>query len=411
MSVKPGQNPARQQAREQVLELEGPHNLAEQEAFARLLRARALRDWQGDEEDPLLDEWLEYVGRTHKTDKELLQESIASLKTGIEGYARDKRLTGAGRLWGDYERYAGLSDQQLTQVVQKERPEDLQRPTETQAKEWQATVEAERQRILQAVKDGALQWAKRTEKNYDRNKKRWVNQEVEGVPAGSYYDWPQRHQKFAGEEGATTRWHPLAEDCLQITYYKGKLTTPLEQINQGVDWRPVAIATPYSADCDPFTSPEATNRRTGELRRVLTLLLPVEVKSKPLRDPTILRLKPYVKTSLQTFVKDVREAINRIHTHIALIETIETKHFDGMPLVSRDPKHRFGDSAMALQAIDEVVSRHNDRLRDVVSTFNRLDRGLREFVCPELEEFLLTSTPTIDQEWVTRHLALAENYA
>ncbi len=402
---------ARAQAREQALELEGPHNLAEQEAFARLLRAGALRDWQGEEEDPLLDEWLRYLGRCGKTEEEVIQDGVASLKLGIEGYRRDQRLTGRGQLWRDYERYTELSDDQLAALVRTERSGELVVPSQEQVQQWQAAVEAERQRLLQAVNDGAVHWAKRTEKDYDRNKQRWVDRDVEGVLAGSYYDWPERAQKFAGEEGATTRWHPLAEDCIQITCYKGKLTTPVEQINQGTDWRPVAIPTPYSATCDPFPSPEATNRRTEELLRFLTLLLPVRVKRTPRQNPTILRLKPYVKTSLQTFVQEVHDAINRIHTHIALLEAIETKHFDGMPLVSRDPKHHLGNSARALQVIDEVVSRHNECLRDVVSAFNRLDRGLREFVCPELKEFLLTPTPTIDQEWVARRLALAEDCA
>ena len=402
---------ARQQAREQILELEGAHHLTEQEAFARLLREGTLREWQGEEQDPLLGHWLEYVSRCGKTEEELLQESVTSLKTGIAGYLRDKRLTGKGQLWRDYERYAEYSDAELVTLVKEEPRGELTRPSQEQVEQWQAAIEAERQRVLSAVKDGGLQWAKRTEKNYDRDKKRWVDRTVEGVLAGSYYDWPERAQKFAGEEGATTCWHPLAEDCLPITYCKGKLTTPSEQMDQGTDWRPVAIAAPYSVTFDPFTSPEATTRRTEELLSVLTLLLPMEVKSKLLQYPVSFRLKPYVKASLQTFVKDVHEAINRIHTHIALIEAIETKHFDGMPLVSRDPQHRFGDSARALQVIGEVVSRHNDRLRDVVSAFNRLDRGLREFVCPELDEFLLTPTPTIDQKWLARRLALVEGCA
>ena len=67
--------------------------------------------------------------------------------------------------------------------------------------------------------------------------------------------------------------------------------------------------------------------------------------------------------------------------------------------------------ALALRAIDEVVSRHNDCLREVVTAFNKLDRGLREFTCPELEEFLLTPAATVDKEWVDRMLALAVDSA
>jgi hypothetical protein len=402
---------AKQQARDRILELDGPHNLAEEEAFARLLRDGALREWHGEEDDPLLDDWLAYIGRDAKTDAELIRESLASLKMGIGQYEREKRLTGQGHFWQEYQRYAGLSEAQLTEVIKQERGEELQRPSQAEVARWQQAVDAERQRLLEAVKAGTLRWAKGTAPDYDHDKKRWLTHEVNGIQAGSYYDWPDRHQKFGGEPGAATRWHPLAEDSLELTYYKGKLTTPHEQFNQGTDWHPIAIATPYYAETDPRTSPEWTNRHAEQVSRLLKMLLPVEMKSKPLDDSTLLCLKPKVKASLQNFVQDVRRVINRIHTHIALIEAIETKHFDGMPLVSLDPQHPLGESARALQVIDEVVSQHNARLRDVVSSFNRLNQGLREFACPELEEFLLTTEPTIDQEWVARRLALAEENA
>ncbi len=200
-----GLKKAREIIRQRVREIdgEGNMNLPEWEAYYRLKKEGKIKEESTD----FIDGWLDYIGKYGKTKEELIDEAVKSVKYGLEQYLKHKQRTGRMnsllvKAWERYKKYEGLTDKELREAVIKDYTgtdtdisERITAPTKEEYELWQKTVKEERERILQAVKDGKLKWVKRKEKRYDRETKSWKWEEVEGVEEGSYYDWQDRYDK------------------------------------------------------------------------------------------------------------------------------------------------------------------------------------------------------------------------
>jgi len=417
---------AREIIRSEVLPLEGKENLAEQEAYCRLKKEGKIKEESTDH----LTGWLAYIEKYGKTREELIDKAVKGVKYGLEQHLKYKQRTGGeDRYWKYYKKYEGISEKELREAVIKDysgTDTDISeritaQPTKEEYELWQKTVKEERERILQAVKDGRLKWVKRKEKKYDRETKSFKWEEVEGVETGSYYDWKERHQKYAGEEGGEERgYNPLAEDCIELRYIEGKgvvyANDPSLTEEEEEKEELIAIVPP-NQEIGFWGSPKMVEVTKEGLKTYLEALLPVRVDKdvkKYLKgnDTAGIRLSSQeVEKALKAFVKKATEIIKNIHNHIALVEVIEKKHFDGMQIVSRDPKHPIGEIARALAFIERVTKEHNEHLRGIVRQFNKLDWGSWEYKFEGLEELLINPNQEPDQKWVEETLAEIEEEA
>ena len=406
-----GLEKAREMIRSEVLTLEGSYNLAEQEAYDRFIKEGKI-----EETADYLTDWLDYIEDYGKTREELIGKAVNGAKHGLGEYLKYKKRTGNGNVWEDYKKYEGLTDKKLREVVAK----GIGDPTTTKEdyELWQKTVKEERERILQAVKDGKLKWVKRKVKNFDQETKSWKWEEVEGVEQGSYYDWKERHQKYAGEEGGEKAgYNPLAEDCIEFRYIEGKgvvyVGDPSLTEEEEEKEELMAVVIPNQL----FAGTIAVETTKKALTAYLETLLPVRVDKgikKYLKgdDTASIRLSSKeVEEALKNFVRKATETIKNIYTRIALVEAIEKKHFDGMEIVSRDPQNPTGTIARALAQVNQFAKEHNEHLQGIVKQFNRLNWGSWEYKFEGLEELLINPDQQPDQNEVEEGLAEIEEEA
>jgi len=402
-----GLEKAREIRREEVSEMggEGNANLAEWEAYYRLIKEGKIKE-EGTND---LTDWLDYIGDYGKTKEELIDQAVKGAKHGLEEYRKHKERTGKDDpIWKDYKKYEGLTDKKLKETVAK----GIGDPTTTKEdyELWHKTVKEERERILQAVKDRKLKWVKRKEKRFDRETKSWKWEEVEGVEEGSYYDWKERHQKYAGEEGGEKGYNPFSEDCIELRYIEGKGVVYVgdpsltEEEEEKEEFIAIKVWDTLSIPKEVITS-------------FLEALLPVRVdkdRKKWLKDEDTAKLRlstPQVEEALIGFVAKIQEEIKDIQNKIALVKAVEEKHFDGMEIASRDPKNPTGTIARALKAIENLTQTHNSHLRLIEETFNKLGRGLWEYKLEHLDDFLINPNQEADKEWVEEELGQLEEEA
>ena len=397
---------AREIIRSEVLALKERYNLVEKEAYHRLIKEGKIEE--GTDTD-WLDGWLDHIENYGKTREELIAEAVKGAKNGLEEYRKHKERTGKDDpIWKDYKKYEGLTEKELGEAITK----GIGDPTTTKEDYdlWHKTVKEERERILQAVKDGKLKWVKRKEKTFDRETKSWKWEEVEGVKEGSYYDWKERHQKYAGEEGGEKGYNPFSEDCIELRYIEGKGVVYVgdpsltEEEEEKEEFIAIKVWDTLSIPKEVITS-------------FLEALLPVRVdkdRKKWLKDEDTAKLRlstPQVEEALIGFVAKTQEEIKDIQNKIALVKAVEEKHFDGMEIVSRDPKSPTGTIARALKAIETLTQTHNSHIRLIEETFNKLGMGLWEYKLERLDDFLINPNQEADKKWVEEELREIEKEA
>lgn len=148
---------------------------------------------------------------------------------------------------------------------------------------------------------------------------------------------------------------------------------------------------------------DEVDREWDAVRFQLESLLKVEVSE------SVIRLtNPKFEEALRGFKQRFVERVEEIHKYAALIEKIEYKFFDGMEIVSRDPKHPTGVLPRVTTAIGKIVETHNRELREVVEGFNLLGTGSSNYKWEQIEEFLLEDERKVDSEWVERKLSEIE---
>lgn len=413
-----GLDKAKEVVRRGVSELEGKCNLTEWEAYHRLLAEGKIPEESTD----YIDGWVEYIDKYGKTKEQLIDKAVEGAKYGLGEYLKyTNRLGKEDDTWKSYKKYEGLSDKELREEVIKDYAgedtdisEGIKQPSKETYELWQKTVKEERERILQAVKDGKLKWVKRRIKDYDHANKKWFYREAEGVEEGSYIDWKDRHHKYEGEEGGEKGYHPLSAKCIELRYIEGKgvvnANDPDLTEEEEEKMEHIAIA---PDDNYPMTTPEWVKTRKQMILTVLEMLLPVRVdKPKGLDEdkPVSIRLsRPQLEEALKGFVSKATATINDIHNYIAVVEMIEQKHFDGMQIVSRDPKNPTATISRALRAVDGLVTSHNDELKRVAEEFTKMGQGYYEFKFDNLQDLLVENKPKVDMVWVENKLAEVEN--
>jgi len=418
-----GLKKAREIIRQEVREIdgEGNINLAEWEAYYRLKKEGKIKEESTD----FLDGWISYIEKYGKTKEELIDEAVKSVKYGLEQHLKYQRRAGKDRYWESYKKYEGLTDKELREAVIKDHTgtdTDISeritaQPTKEEYELWQKTVKEERERILQAVKDGKLKWVKRKEKKYDRETKSWKLEEVEGIELGSYYDWNGRYRKYT--EGGNMGYNPFSEDCIELGYIEGKgvvlLGDPSLTEEEEEKEEAIAIATPNTSFY--YASSSAVEMTKKMLTQYLEALLPVRVdkdRKKILTNEDTVKIKlssKEVEEALKAFVKKATETIKNIYNRITLVEAVEKKHFDGMQIASRDPTNPTGSIARALAQINRFTKRHNEHLRGIVKQFNSLDWGTWDYKFEGLDELLINPDQQPDQKQVDEELAEIEEEA
>lgn len=378
---------AKEQMRGETLEIDGRCGLAEQEACERLVE-----EGKTESSDDWVDGWDDYMDKFGKTREQLIDEAVASVKEQLEEYQRRKKITGKEPLlWGGLAKYEGLNDEELRQlVVKNDSGKDIdisnriQLPTKEEHDLWQKTVAEEKERILRAVKEGKLK------------------AKGNGVEAGSYYAWPERHQKSIGE---------LEGKNIEIGMIDGDIVWSGDPRVSKSDsrWQHVALATPLYEDLDTVTM----NKEREVAVSFLRSLLPIKVEKKDLKSDVVqvALTNQYFEDGLRNFAGEFSKTVAEIHNYIAVIGQIEQKHFDGMEIVSRDPKHPTGDIPRALMAIDEIMKLHNGKLREVANGFNLMGMGLTEYQFGQLDNFLLKDNHQVDEAWISNKLAKIEEEA
>ena len=114
---------------------------------------------------------------------------------------------------------------------------------------------------------------------------------------------------------------------------------------------------------------------------------------------------PAFEKALKYFVDDFGKTVNDVYGYIAIIEKIEQDRFDGMEIVSRDPRHPMGIIPRTLTTIDDLIKTHNRTLQGVINNFNLFGMGLVKYQSDQLDEFLLKDDHQIDLAWVDKKVA------
>ncbi len=379
---------AREFERAQVIQLHDRYNLAEEEAYARLIKEGKILEG-GD-----LDEYLDFIENYGKTEEDLFNEKLQEIKKGIEEYKERKtRLEGDEPLFSWVSKYVDLTEDKLHEEIKKSYKDYFMIPTQEEFDLWQKTIEEERLRLLEAVKVGQL-------KAKDN-----------GIEAGSYYDWTERHQKFAGEEGSShIHWNPLNEDCLEIGYADGKVASSGQALKSD-NWRHIVIATPHNENMPFLAGPDKDGQtKVDSVLDLLRMLAPFQAINKD-TDANKITLKFSKDTYEEMIVNFVEQAtilIRKIVNYKALIEEIERKYFDGMDIVNKDPLAQDISIGRIEEAVQNVINTHNNRIKDALKQLNRTDFGFCEFELEDMDEYLLKAEHGVDNNWVAKQLARLE---
>ncbi len=378
---------AKEQKRNEILEIDGRCGLAEQEAYEKLLAEEKIEG-----SDDWIDGWDDYMGNYGKTQDQLIDETVAKVKEQLKEYQKRKELTDREPLlWEGFSKYEGLSDEELRElVIKNDSSKDvdvsgrIQIPTKEDYELWQKTVSEQKERILKAVKEGKL----KTKDN--------------GIEAGSYYNWPERCQKSRSE---------LDEENIEMGMVDGEIVwsgDPKAE-KSGSHWQHVALATPLYEGIDTIMMNKERELASSFLRS----LLPVKVGERDHKSDIaqVTLTNQHFEEGLKYFVVEFSKTIVEIHNYIAVIERIEQRHFDGMEIVSRDLKHTAGIIPRVLATIDEIVKLHNGKLKEVAHGFNLMGMGLTEYKFDQLDGFILKSDYKVDDGWVEKKLEDIEGEA
>jgi len=230
----------------------------------------------------------------------------------------------------------------------------LEVPSEEEYKIWIETVKQEKSRLLEAIKKGDLV------------------AKGEGVLAGSYYGWKERHQKFAGEEGVKDRgWNPLHEECMEIGYSGGKVVSAVQA---GNDWRQLVAVTIHNKDSMGFGGGDVGEKRIESVAEMLGKFNSFEMDDRDYKSKEmVFRISNEgYKNVLVNGVAKAKETIQDIYNNLALIEAVEDKYFDGMEILNREPGKPFSIGTY-LGQVKLFVDGHNYNLKNIGVTFSRLN--------------------------------------
>lgn len=111
---------------------------------------------------------------------------------------------------------------------------------------------------------------------------------------------------------------------------------------------------------------------------------------------------------LRLFKERFVERTKEINGYIELIKRVEQKYFEGMEIVSRDPKHPTGVVTRAKEEIEKIAENHNKELKEMVEGFNLLGMGMKTYKWEQLNDFLVEVKNDIDNEWVEKELTRYE---
>lgn len=120
---------------------------------------------------------------------------------------------------------------------------------------------------------------------------------------------------------------------------------------------------------------------------------------------------PLFADVLRLFKERFVERTKEINGYTEVIKRVEQKYFEGMEIVSRDPKHPTGVITRAKEAIGEIAENHNKELKEMVEGFNLLGMGIKTYRWEQLNEFLVEVKDDFDNEWVEKELTKYEDRA
>ncbi len=373
---------AKEFERAAVLPLEGRCNLAEQEAYHYLLDEEQIK-----ESSDYLDGYIDHINNFGKSEQDILAIKIQQIKKGVEDYKKEKeRLGGDEPLFKSFAEYCDLREEELISRVNEDYKDELVVPSKEEYELWQKTVESERERLLKAVQEGKLL------------------SKDNGIEAGSYYDWLERHQKFEGEEGSKEKdWHPLREKFMEMGYSNGKVTSG-GQATEG--WQQIAIATEHNSNLGIFGSPGFVKNQTGRVIDILKSMFPFEVLETDYASKKIMLKisKPEYEEMIISYVSQAHRLIQNTLNCIGLIKEVEAEYFDGMSLFSADPaEHNFSVEKIEKSLI-EIVDTHNNLIEKTLKLFNKMAMGFWEFELVNKEKYSLSLDHELDKQWVNTQL-------
>lgn len=387
----------------EALPIEGRFGLAQEESFYRLIAEGEIH------KDSDLTAYIDLVEASEKTEEELLKEAVGEVKDAAQRYVKHKERTGVeSRIWKKYKKYVGLSDEEIAKEIKEHESEWIEKLDSEEYELWSKTLNEERERLLSAVKNGELKWITAKKKKYDKEKKEFYTQDTEGIEAGSYYTWDKRNQRFAGEKDATVRYYnPLSEDCIEMGYVKGlgvAYAGDPKLDNDGYKWNRILIAAPHDYNFKWFLGKQKADKKS--VIQFLKSMLPLRVKKgEPKEEKAYLKFAgTRYEVALKIHIKRIYRQIRRIRNRIELIKQIETRHFDGSYLVSRNPQNPFGAIVRAENDIKYSIEEHNKHLTEVTGVYSLLSFGIWDYEFIGLQDFLLTDNVKPNLKWVEKEL-------
>lgn len=397
--------------------LENKTGIVEREAYNRLVHEGKI-----DQEriPDYIDGWIDFINDYNKTDEEIIATKVEEEKDGLKRYLRSKKTTENApegrlhKLWESYAKYEGLTDKEIGELIIKEKEEQdkknntnwLLRPTKEEYSLWQTTLKEEKERIDKAISEGKLTLTKGKQRRYNRETKEWEKVEVEGITAGSYYNWKDKRPEKSD-------YNPLKEEYIEFRYIEGKGVVNINDPDLTEEEQERGEAIAITIPNDRFMHDKLIKSNRNMIIEALESLLPVQVVEKrherlkklDTEEPLHLRItEKELLEAMQTFIGKVHDTIKKINGYIAVIEAIEYKYFDGMQIVSRDPKNASGAIGRAIVGIEEVVNSHNKELENIEKVFSSFDWGNFEYVLEDKEKLLLNAKVPVDIDWVNKQV-------
>jgi hypothetical protein len=375
-------NKSREYERTVVLSLEGRYSLVEQEAYALLVTENHINEG-GD-----LDSYLDYMDDFGRTEEEIVNEKVEEVQKGVAKYLKKKERIGSeDPFFKYYSEFVGLNGEQLRAKVKEKYADQFILPSVEEHERWKQTLESERKRLLGAVQKGELK------------------AKGDGVEAGSYYDWPHRHQKFAGEANSTHEyWNPLHEECMEIGISDGEVISSSQAKTE--DWRQIVVATLHNENTLGFGSTESGERRRESVAYLLKHLAVCELEEKNFgSEQRIIKLtKAEYKDSLKLFSQKAQECLQEIAEDIALIKAVEEKYFDGMDIVNGGGEVDYFSVDYFAKQANTIAESHNRDMKEVENSFTRMSLGFWEYKLEGIKSFMVNTEVSVKEEVLAKKL-------